>query len=60
MNQFDNPTTEESADREAEQDRNPAETPANDPSEGPGPRGNQDVDQDRVSKAEEDLDRTGN
>jgi hypothetical protein len=40
----------------------PAEEPAGDrevdPAANPGPRGNPDVDQDRLEKAEEDLERT--
>lgn len=30
-----------------------------DPAENPGPRGNQDIDRERVGGDEEDLDRTG-
>lgn len=58
MNQSENPR-DESNEEEHEQG-GAAETPAEDPSQGPGPRGNQDIDPDRVGKTEEDLDRTGN
>lgn len=46
--------------QEPEERRDPARTPADDPSEGPGPRGNQELDPDRVEKVREDMDRTGN
>ena len=43
-----------------EQPASPGETPADDPSEGPGPRGNEEIDPERLERQREDLGRTGN